>query len=314
MLDAMSFVPELPDADVYHALSSGMAGFTASLAKIAHNRPFVLTEQGLYLVERRDELSRMDLAEFAKHQILRFSETLVTTAYRYADCIVPPCVNHVRIEKDLGADVSKIKVINNGIEVNKFTPGPTREGGRLVVGSSARVVPIKGIHNLIQTAKLVREEYDADFVVFGNFQDKEYTQRCFKMVEDMGLKEHFLFTGHVTKPLEWYHKIDILTLASLSEGVPYALIEAMCCKLPCVCTAVGGVPEILPDESYGFIVPPNAPEKMAEKLLILLKDKELRQSMGEKAYARAHEKYDIKEMAAEFRHLYEGLLNGSNRN
>ncbi len=314
LLDAMSYIPELPDADIYHALSSGMAGFTASLAKAAHKRPFVLTEQGLYLVERHDELSRLPLAEFAKQQIIRFSEVLVKTAYNTADCIVPPCYNHVRIEKELGADVRKIKVISNGIEVENFVPGPPREGGRLLIGSSARVVPIKGIHILIQAAKLVREQFDADFVVFGNFQDKEYTERCFRMVEESGLKDHFIFTGHVANPLEWYQKLDIMVLASLSEGVPYALLEAMCCRLPCVCTAVGGVPEILPDESVGFVVPPNNAEKMAEKLCLLLRDKDLRRSVGEKAEIRAREKYNISEMADEFRHLYEGMINGSSRN
>jgi glycosyltransferase involved in cell wall biosynthesis len=305
MLDSLSFINEIPEADIYHSLSTGFAGFAASMAKVAHKRPMVITEQGLYVVERRNELSRQNVSEWYRKKLIEFTESMVKTSYKYADKIVPPCYSHMAIEKDLGADVNKITVINNGIEVDRFRPQP-RNGGKPVVGCFARVVPVKDITVLIQAAKIVCENYSADFVVLGDIQDKEYYRQCQDLVRKLGLEDNFRFMGHCNA-LEWYHRVDVFTLSSLSEGVPYALLEAMSCGLPSVCTAVGGIPEIISDD-VGYVVPPNQPDSLADRLCDLLESEELRVKMGRRATEVVHEKYTIGAMAEKFRNLYEGLL------
>jgi len=96
-------------------------------------------------------------------------------------------------------------------------------------------------------------------------------------------------------------------LSSISEGVPYALLEAMSSGLPSVCTAVGGIPEIISDGT-GYVVPPNRPDMLAEKLDLLVNNKELRITMGRRATEVANSKYDIDEMAGKFRTLYKELM------
>jgi len=226
LLDSMQFVRDIPKADIYHSLSSGFAGFAGSIAKTVHHSPLVISEQGLYLVERRDELSRQDVSEWYRTQLIRFSESLVKTSYKYADKIVPPCHSHMKIETQLGADPDKIFMIKNGIETDRFMPGPSKNGHKLLIGCFARVVPIKGITTLIKAAKIVCDKFPADFVVVGEVQDKEYYNECQKMVEKLGLTSRFKFIGHANAA-EWYKKVDIFTLSSNSEGVPYALLEAM---------------------------------------------------------------------------------------
>jgi glycosyltransferase involved in cell wall biosynthesis len=225
---------------------------------------------------------------------------------------VPPCHSHIAIEQEFGADLDKIEVIANGIDCNRFVPGPPRDEAPLVVGCFARVVPIKGITVLIRAAETVLKKHQAKFIVIGDIQDEDYYHECQELVEELGLKDHFRFTGHVNS-LEWYHHVDIFVLPSLSEGVPYALLEAMSCGLPCVCTAVGGVPEILSDVSVGYVVPPNEPDSLAEKICELLENEPLRKRMGLRATELAGEKYTIEGMVKKFRRLYEGLLNGNSR-
>ena len=145
LLDGMRFIHEIPKADVYHSLSSGFAGFAGAVAKAIWNNPLVITEQGLYMVERRDELSRQDVSEWYRSQLINFSESLVKTSYSYADFIVPPCLSHTRIEIEMGVDPKKIKVINNGIELYRFTPSSSpRNAKNPVIGCFARVVTYKG--------------------------------------------------------------------------------------------------------------------------------------------------------------------------
>jgi polysaccharide biosynthesis protein PelF len=306
LLDSMQFIKEIPKADIYHSLSSGFAGFAGSIAKTVHHSPLVISEQGLYLVERRDELARQNVSEWYRTQLIRFSESLVKTSYKYADKIVPPCHSHMDIEKKLGADPGKIEMIKNGIEIDRFIPAPKKNGHKPTVGCFARVVPIKGITTLIKAAKIVCDKMPAEFVVVGEVQDREYYIECQKMVEKLGLTNHFKFIGHANA-VEWYHKVDIFTLSSNSEGVPYALLEAMSCGLPCVCTDVGGMSEILAD-GLGYIVPPGQPESLAKAFCKLLEDPELRIKMGQRATKVAREKYTIGEEAENVLNLYKGLL------
>lgn len=311
VFDILSVLYRLPRADLYHALSAGHAGITGSLGKLLYKRSFVLTEQGLFLVERQKELSRQDITAFYREQHMRFAETIVKTVYKYADRVVPPSTRHVAIETALGLNPDKIEIIRNGIEVGKFTPGPSTNGSTPVVGCFARVVAIKGLEVLIKAAKIILERQVADFVVLGEVQEEEYYQECLKLVRQEGIGDHFRFMGHVDT-LDWYRKVDVFTLSSHSEGVPYALLEAMSCGLPSVCTAVGGIPDILVDGT-GYLVPPNQPEQLAEKIMILLNDKELRRRMGTKATQVANEKYDVRDMADRFENLYGRLINERQR-
>jgi len=306
MLDSLNFAEEIPEADLYHCLSVGFAGLAGAIAKELYNRPVVLTEQGLYLVERRKELSRANVPSWYEKQLMNLSENLVKTSYYYADKIVPPCHSHIAVEKQLGADLSKIVVINNGIEAERFVPAEKKPGEVPVVGCFARVVPIKGITNLIQAAGIVCKKHKVEFVVLGDIVDRQYHSQCEELIEMLGLQDNFHFMGHVN-PVEWYHKVDIFTLSSISEGVPYALLEAMSCGLPAVCTGVGGIPEIITPDT-GFVVPPEQPEVLADRLSILVENKDLRLSMGKRATQLVQEKYTIRMMADNFRNLYESLL------
>jgi len=175
-----------------------------------------------------------------------------------------------------------------------------------LVGCFARIVPIKGITTLIKAAKIVCDTTSADFVVVGEVQDEEYYKECQILVEKLGLKDRFKFIGYANS-VEWYKKVDVFTLSSNSEGVPYALLEAMSCGLPCVCTDVGGISEILAD-GLGFVVPPGQPDSLAQKIRLLLGNKELRMEMGQRATKAANEKYTIGEMVEHFRNLYKGLM------
>ncbi len=149
VIDNIQVITELPRADLYHTLSTGFAGMAGCMAKVLYNRPLIMTEQGIYMNERRDELSRMKVSEWYRQAQMRLSMSFVQTSYKYADRIVPPCRSHIKMEKELGADPAKITFINNGIECERFVPGPPKQmnGSRPVVGCFARVVPCVNIGN-----------------------------------------------------------------------------------------------------------------------------------------------------------------------
>lgn len=174
-----------------------------------------------------------------------------------------------------------------------------------MIGCFARVVPIKDIETLIRAAAIVCQNHDARFVVAGEAQDPQYLKDCQKLVKDIGLVDKFEFLGHMDSA-KGLHEIDIFTLSSYSEGVPYALLEAMSCGLPAVCTSVGGMPEIIREDT-GFTVPPKQPEALAHKICELLDNKEMRISFGRRAREVALTEYTIDIMGNNFLNLYKEL-------
>jgi glycosyltransferase involved in cell wall biosynthesis len=306
LFDVIKSLHNVTQCDVYHAVSVGYAGLIGAFAKVRYNSPLVITEQGFYLLERKRELQNAKFSDWYKQQIMLFSESIVKTSYKYANRVVPPSHLHIPVETGLGLPLEKIEVINNGIECEQFYPGPPRANGLPVVGLFARVVPIKGIELLVDAASIVLEKHNAEFLVIGQVQDEEYYQHCLKLVEEAGISDHFKFLGHQNS-LDWYHKVDIFTLSSLSEGVPYSLLEAMSCGLPSVCTAVGGVPEII-EEGLGYVVPSGATQMLAEKLALLIANKELRKEIGNRATQQANAKYNIRGMADRFLELYDTAI------
>jgi glycosyltransferase involved in cell wall biosynthesis len=308
LLDTLALVPQLPKADVYHSLTAGMGGLIGSMAKVLHASPLVVAEHGLYLKERNIDLSRQDLSATARQQLMTGYKTMVKTSHQYADLLVPICRSHAEAALALGASPDKIRIVTNGIDCDKFTPPPSKNGAAPVVGCFARVVPVKDIINLIRASKKVLEKQVAHFVVIGEIQDDEYYKQCQALVQEFGLTKNVSFIGHVDKVLEWYHKVDVFALCSQSEGVPLALLEAMSCGLPSVCTAVGGVPDILSDATAGYIVPPSDPDSLASKLCELLENQKLRRKMGSQARELVREKYTIESMAHKILGVYLEVL------
>src|SRR6185503_21216305 len=97
--------------------------------------------------------------------------------------------------------------------------------------------------------------------------------------------------GHYSDPLgrtAFMDSLDVFVLPSLAEGTPISIIEAMAHGVPVIATDVGGIPDIL-DANCGVLVPPGDPAALADAMLLLIHDAELRKSMGE-AGKRRYEK------------------------
>jgi glycosyltransferase involved in cell wall biosynthesis len=311
LLDGLNLVDELPAADIYHSLTSGLGGLVGAMAKVLHARPLVISELGQYMRERRIELLRCNVKEESQQQIIRFSETMLRTSYQYADLIAPVSKSYVATEIELGADPDKIRIVNNGIDCMRFIPGPSKKNAIPIVGCFARIVPIKDQMTFIRACKKVLENHQANFVIIGEVQDREYFRQCQTLIDELGLTENIKFTGYVDNLLEWYHRVDVFVLVSSWEGVPLALLEAMSCGLPCICTAVGGVPDILADTGAGYLVPPSDPDSVASIICELIDNETLRREIGKRASELVKEKYSIEDMTDRILIVYlEGLLNG----
>lgn len=292
-----------PSGDLCHTAANGLGALVAMAAKWRTGKPFILTEHGVYLREGYLGYRRQGFSQPVRTLLLRFLRLLTSAAYLEADAIAPSTLYNARWERQNGADVSRIKVIPNGVDPEQFPvaadpPGP-------VMSWVGRVDPLKGLETLINAFAEVRETIPhARLRMFGATPpgNETYRDRCLDLIDQRRLKGAASFEGMVPEAVTGYHAGQIVMLTSISEGLPYSVMEAMMAGRPVVATDVGGVRELVGDA--GIVVRSGDVSAIAQASLRLLGDHRLRRRLGTVARARAMERYQVRHGVEAYRALY----------
>lgn len=216
----------------------------------------------------------------------RFKRAGLGLALRNADAVIA-------LTKDMKREIQKICnreiiVIPNGIDLERFQNLSREEArNKLQIKADDKIIifvgslrPVKGVKYLIKAMKIVRQkEPNARLILIGNGEEK---QDLVKLTGDLNLGNLITFVGQIPneKVPEYMAASNVFVLPSLSEGFPLVSLEAMACGLPIVVSRVCGLPEIVEDGKNGFLVESGNPEQIAEKVLLLLEDDELRERMS----------------------------------
>jgi len=198
-------------------------------------------------------------------------------------------------------------VIYNGVDTEKFRPIEVkREDARPTVACIGRVDVFKDIVNLIQSIRYVKDSVpDVQCLIYGASTDLEYSLRCINMVSTLGLQDNVQFMGKVKDPEVAYNAADAVVISSITEGFPFAIIEAMACGKGIVATDVGGIREAL--EGCGLLVRSSHPQELAGAIKQLLGDEKLRSKLGAAALRRVQEGFTIGQSLGQYREQYARL-------
>jgi glycosyltransferase involved in cell wall biosynthesis len=177
--------------------------------------------------------------------------------------------------------------IPSGVELGPvLTAAPTRlvpDGP--VVGAFARLVPVKGLHHLIDAAPMVlRRCPRARFLLVG---EGEMRPALEAQVRARGLQAQVLFTGFREDAASVMAGTDLVVLPSINEGMGRVLVMAMAQGKPIVASRVGGVAELLGEGEAGILVPPGDPTVLAEAISRLLQDPSRARTLGDAGRRRA---------------------------
>jgi glycosyltransferase involved in cell wall biosynthesis len=264
-----TFLECIRSSDLIHAhghpyLSSFMA---AKIAK-KYSKPLVLTQHNTF-IEYEDS--------FWDHVEWLNDLAIGKQVLKQADKIIVVSNATMKYVLSLGADPQKISVLHNGVDTDRFKPltGVKDEirkklgipKNAVVVITVRRLVYKNGVDTLIDSAEIaIKKNPRLVFLVIGKGPDFDEVKA---KIAQLGIGNNFRLTGFVSDgdlPF-YYNAADFFVLPSKSgEGLPLVALEAMACGLPVVATNVGGISEII-TKDYGKVVPPDAPDALAEAVL-----------------------------------------------
>jgi len=177
-----------------------------------------------------------------------------------------------KVVQEYGVERKKVTVIPNGIDPKKFFRTNKLDAQKqcgLELGSKyilalSRLSPEKGLDSLIK-AFLGVSRQDTTLLIVG---DGPLKSKLEEMVKDLGISKKVLFFGAVPhdETVKWYNAADVFCLPSLWEGCPNVVIESLACGIPIVASNVGGIPDLIPNDSYGILVPAGDPVSLARAL------------------------------------------------
>lgn len=274
------------DVHVTHSSAAAFCGIPCVLLKLLNKTPYLLTEHGVYIREQYLSLSRNQYSSFLNTFLIRMVNSITTMNYALADQVSPVCNYNTRWERRLGVKPSNIQVIYNGVDETVFIEANGMPQAAPTVVMVARIDPIKDIVTFLRAAALVKDVIpDVKFIVYGSASVPSYYDQCLLLKEELELGNSFIFAGHTSNMSAAYQSGDITVLSSTSEAFPYSVVEAMMTGKPVVATDVGGVKEALGDT--GILVETRNPAALAEGIIKLLENKELRDELGREARERA---------------------------
>jgi glycosyltransferase involved in cell wall biosynthesis len=210
---------------------------------------------------------------------------------------------------------SKLMRIPNGIETAKYN-SPARERTSVMakfgweardplVISVGRLAPEKNYCALVEAIARAAgrfPEVRCLLVGSGPCRDEILTQ-----IESLGLTGRVMLTGSRSDVPDLLGAADVFVLASLKEGLPVSLLEAMAAGKAVVVTSVGGMPEVIADGDNGLVVPSRDTEALAQAIEKLLRDCNLRKEFGRAVRDKAEREFDIRRVADEIGRVYTDL-------
>lgn len=222
----------------------------------------------------------------------------------------------------MGAPSSQIRVVRNGPFLASDILRIEKQRAREVLapertprlGIIGQIASNKGHETLIQAAQLLkRRGLELEVSVFGKGAP-EYLAKLGEMVASAGLTAIWQWMGYKADPATIYGQIDICVMPSANESFGMVAVEASAYRLPVVASNRGGLPEIIEDGVTGWLVEPDSPVELADRIGWLIENPVEARAMGEHACRRALHNFTTERMVQEFEELFVAAAElGANR-
>jgi glycosyltransferase involved in cell wall biosynthesis len=205
----------------------------------------------------------------------------------------------------------KINVIYNGFDIDRISstaisPGLKKQLGlekaEFIVGAGGRFTAQKGFIHLLKAVPAVLKVYPGCFFIFVG--DGPLRGKFEKFVSLNNLEKNVIFTGYRNDINEIFKLCDVIAVPSFFEGMPNIVIEAMAIAKSVIVSDINEMKEFVKEGITGFFTEPGNERQIAEKLVMLLKDGNLRERAGRNAYNFVKENFALERMVKSYEKIY----------
>lgn len=211
-----------------------------------------------------------------------------------------------------GVSANKIHSIRNGIDLRPFEKARSSllvEGDAatpLTVGWIGRLSNEKGADIFLRAAARVLAQCpQTRFAIVGDGPDLAMLRA---LTDELKIAKNVSFMGRRSDMPAVYASLDVMVSSSRQEGLPMAILEGMASGLPLVATAVGDVPTVILDGSIGILVPSEAVDLLAEGVVKLLQNADMRSSYGAASKKRVEDEFSAEKMTANYLAVYRQVV------
>ncbi len=216
--------------------------------------------------------------------------------------------------KTCGIPESRIDAISNFVDTSKFgIPTPDHRSAlrarfsadtQIVFLFLGRLEKRKGADILLQAWK----EFSPGLLWIVGTGPEEHTLQTLSNELEL---QNVSFHGPTQTPLDFYQAADVFVFPSLKEGSPNVLLEAMSCGLPCIATRIGGIVDLMSNESEGLLVEPGSAKALADAIKRAGASPEDCKRWSDQASKTARERFDISLITARYLKLYSNLISAN---
>lgn len=271
--------------DIVHAHYATGYGLTGALCKV---RPYIISTWGsdVFLAPKKNKIFKY---------ILKYN-------FERADYITATSRNLTE-ETSLYTN-KKVITIPFGVDTMKFSRQEKACSDTLTLGIVKSLEHIYGVRYLIEAFAEISGKYgNVNLLIVGDGPLRHDLEQLCRKYQ---IENRVTFLGSVpnSQVSTVLNRMDIFVMPSLSESFGVSILEAEACQIPVVASNVGGIPEVVKDGSTGFLIKPGDSKAIADKLIKLIENKELREEMGRQGRIFVEKNYDWKHCVDQMHRLY----------
>lgn len=195
----------------------------------------------------------------------------------------------------------KIEVLDNSIIVKEDKNKKDYSAKKILF--LGRVGKRKGVYDILQVAHKIISKYpDVKFIIAGDGEVDKVKKICI----DKEINKNIEIIGWVSgdDKVKLLNEATVYLLPSYNEGMPISILEAMAYKLPIISTNIGGIPQLISNNSEGFIFEPGDLEKLEEVLDKILEDRDLRERLGNNSFNKVNSKFNMEKNILKLCEIY----------
>lgn len=292
--------------DIVHLNSSKIGGLGGLACRVAGIKKIIFTAHGWAFNEDRALPSRALILFLHWITVLLCTQTVAVSQKTAED------IAHLPFMAD------RIRIIHNGLTpVTRYSKTEARrllserapelkqkQTKTVWIGTISELHPNKGLLRLIRTIETIQKQPSAPHLAVIIIGEGEQRSILEATIKETGLQQTVFLLGALPNAAEYLNALDIFTLTSVTEGLPYVLLEAGAAHLPVVASAVGGIPEVIRQLESGILVRPGDHRELTEAIALLAAHPETRARLGKTLQRDVTEQFSSQQMFEKTEQVY----------